>query len=40
MASISHVAKLQILTKTADDVCGYRVDYSDGKPVINNIKIL
>ena len=33
LSSISHVAKLTILTKTRDNACGFKVDYLDGKPV-------
>ena len=33
LASISHVAKLTILTKTADSACGFKVEYRDGKPL-------
>ena len=36
LSSISHVARLRIVTKTAEDVCGYRVEYCDGKPVSYN----
>ena len=33
MASITHVAKLSILTKTRDSACGYRASYNDGRLV-------
>ena len=33
LASVSHVAKLTILTKTKDSPCGFKASYSDGKPV-------
>lgn len=33
LASVSHVAKLTILTKTKDSPCGYKSSYCDGKPV-------
>lgn len=33
LASISHVAKVTILTKTRGQECGYKVQYSDGKPL-------
>ena len=38
LASISHVAKLTILTKTQDQACGYRVEYSDGRPLTDKPK--
>jgi DNA mismatch repair protein MLH1 len=33
LASISHVARLQIVTKTSEEVCGYKASYRDGKLV-------
>ena len=33
LASITHVAHVQILTRTADSPCAYRAKYSDGKLV-------
>ena len=33
MASITHVAKLSILTKTRDSPCGYKANYNDGRLV-------
>ena len=38
LASISHVAKLTILTKTSGQQCGYKVEYSDGKPLTDKPK--
>ncbi len=34
LASISHVARsLQVVTKTAEDPCGHRCEYRDGRPL-------
>ena len=38
LASVSHVAKLTILTKTPGQQCGFKVEYSDGKPVVDKPK--
>ena len=38
LASISHVAKVTILTKTQDQTCGYKVEYKDGKPLLDKPK--
>ena len=41
LASISHVARLTILTRTRDNQCGFKVEYKDGKPVKTlNLSIL
>ena len=38
LASISHVARLTILTKTSEQQCGFKVEYSDGKPLTDKPK--
>lgn len=37
LASISHVARLTILTRTRDSQCGYKAEYKDGK-LIDKLK--
>ena len=38
LASISHVSKLTVLTKTNGQQCGYKVEYLDGKPLVDKPK--
>ena len=38
LASISHVSKLTVLTKTSGQTCGYKVEYLDGKPLVDKPK--